>query len=405
MQQREGTKRRRIASRQQAGLQPAADPKSALLSAQKRAVLRSWPCNGAHNKLGIVAAPFFSRSGCESIIALCEAHALAANGWSKELAVRYPQTTTDLEVDRVPALRRWMIAAGVIPAVRAHYRKSHNACLFALDDLFVIKYDATGVGAQNELIPHRDAGDISFMVALSQRSDYTGGGTHFAALGQCSGGKGEGVVHLEQGELLSFDAALTHSGVPISAGVRYLLVGFCHCRDQAAAAEPGNINCDNLQMIADSSDSGGEDGNGKHAVVPEPVAAVWQSSLSDRALGILRSDALLLSALASDSVGEANHAASHWISAKEVPRTALEAFALEVFAMHTPALAGVNGTGVEFWIQHLHRGVGGAAELAMHESVQQAFDSSSPKPGERGVVEHWQPDRLPFHFDKDEVRN
>ena len=370
-------RRRRDAAATTPERQPAADPAQALAAVPQRAALQR-PCGD--RKLGLAAAPFLSRSGCESIVALCEAHAASAEGWSKELAVRYPQTTTDLEVDRVPALRRWMTAAGLMPAARDHYRAAHGAPLYALDDLFVIKYDATGGGAQKELIPHRDAGDLSFMVALSERADYAGGGTHFTALGECADGEGDGVVHLEQGELLSFDAALTHSGVPISSGVRYLLVGFCHCRDPTAATEPGNLSCENLEMIPGSAVSDKEEGSGEHAVVPEPVGAVWHRALRSKAIAALQSDALRLATIydadATDSI-----AASHWVGATDVARTALEAFALEVLAMHLPTAIGASHAGAEFWVQHLRRGSGPKG--------------STDEPVER--------ERLPFHFDKDEA--
>jgi hypothetical protein len=93
---------------------------------------------------------------------------------------------------------------------------SHHATPTGFDDMFVVKYDEK---AQKDLVKHFDGGQVSFMLALSSRSDYEGGGTKFDCM--------ENVVHLERGELILFDADLYHQGVPISQGTRYLLVGFC----------------------------------------------------------------------------------------------------------------------------------------------------------------------------------
>ena len=355
----------------------AGGPGSAGACKRRRGAVADDRCARRRLELGgkICAVPFLAPEACREFVALCEEHAAALGGWSKELAVRYPQTTTDLEVDRVPALRGWLRAADVMPRVRAHFAAAHGAQLHALDDLFVIKYDARGGGEQRELRPHRDAGDFSFMVALSARSDYTGGGTHYPELGH--------VVHLEQGEMLSFDADLVHSGVPIRSGVRYLLVGFCHCGDPAAATEPGNISCDTLEMIGGDLDAA--DGPTQ---VPEPVAMVRQRVLGSEAVSTLRADALRLHAFASR-----NGASSYWVDATATPRTAIEQFALEVLAMHVPSAVGSADAGAEIWVQRLQRRTAKETEgVAPAEQGQQGVD------GEAAAPEH-----VPFHFDKDEA--
>jgi hypothetical protein len=168
---------------------------------------------------------------CERIIALAEANASGC-GWGA--ADDYEQATTDLEVDRAPALRDYLVGgARVVDRVADHVRAAHGVSIRAFDDVFVVKYDAA---KQRSLVAHTDAGDVSFMVALSPRADYDGGGTRFAAL------DGD-VVHLDRGAVLTFEAAgCWHGGNDISRGTRYLLVGFCFARDPAAAATPGNLD-------------------------------------------------------------------------------------------------------------------------------------------------------------------
>lgn len=78
-------------------------------------------------------------------------------------------------------------------------------------------------------------GDASTTVTISGRNStltqnrvhskpnnayYTGGGTYFRVT--------DDVLHLNQGSMVTFDAKLFHRGMPITSGVRYLLVGFCH---------------------------------------------------------------------------------------------------------------------------------------------------------------------------------
>mmetsp|Transcript_18547 Transcript_18547/g.35327 ORF Transcript_18547/g.35327 Transcript_18547/m.35327 type:complete len:137 (+) Transcript_18547:149-559(+) len=103
----------------------------------------------------------------------------------------------------------------------------------AMDDVFVVRYAAE---AQNALEMHTDAGDISFMVALSAPDlDYGGGGTYFEEIDQ--------VIALQKGQMLLFDAKLFHRGMPITFGERYLLVGFCFT-SPSAAKRPGNVALD-----------------------------------------------------------------------------------------------------------------------------------------------------------------
>ena len=180
----------------------------------------------------VASVPGFATTQlCEELVGLCEQHGFGA----ERAGSGYTQATVDLEVDAAPTVRAWLLRRGLLPAISRCMRATHGAAPAAFDDVFVVKYDATGTSdvCQQALEMHCDAGDVSFMLALSPREAYSGGGTFFEAL--CLGAQfvneGErcrgGTLHLPQGELLLFDAALRHAGVRISAGTRYLLVGFC----------------------------------------------------------------------------------------------------------------------------------------------------------------------------------
>ena len=69
---------------------------------------------------------------------------------------------------------------------------------------------------------HRDNGLLTFSLLLNDPSDFEGGGTYFEQLGRVyRPSQGVGVVH---------SALSRHAGFPITAGTRYVLVGFCGLR-------------------------------------------------------------------------------------------------------------------------------------------------------------------------------
>jgi len=86
-----------------------------------------------------------------------------------------------------------------------------------LHDALIIGYGYFGNGARSQPV-HRDSSLLSLNVALSPRSDYTGGGTYFEALGQ--------QLHQEQGHLTCHAGGIMHAGTGISQGERWVLVLF-----------------------------------------------------------------------------------------------------------------------------------------------------------------------------------
>ena len=169
---------------------------------------------------------FWDCSLCEEFIRLCD-----KQGYVSEKNEGYAQSTTDIEVDKHPPLKEALRNHNFVEHVSQAIKCTHGAQITAFDDVFVVKYD---IEQQKELIRHYDSGDVSFILALSDRKDYDGGGTNFDVLG-------EDTVHLARGECLIFDSKMYHSGVPISRGVRYILVGFCFTNEDACLTR-GNLN-------------------------------------------------------------------------------------------------------------------------------------------------------------------
>lgn len=105
-------------------------------------------------------------------------------------------------------------------ATHAILRNALNKDL-CLDDRepHMVKYDVTKKERQ-KLAMHTDKSEWTFLIALSDGCgmDYEGGGTFFECL--------DATVHVQRGHAVIFPGKLRHCGQRISAGLRFLLVGF-----------------------------------------------------------------------------------------------------------------------------------------------------------------------------------
>ncbi len=185
------------------------------------------PCGSAT----IAVIPGFAGEElCTELIQLCNSYGFH----SEDTCSEYPQATVDLEVDSCPTIRDSLLQKDFVSAVKKSILSTHEASLVAFDDVFVVKYDASrsNDNAQRGLQLHHDRGDVSFILALSALHDYSGGGTYFDIFRYGKDFVNEDMIqneaiHLNKGDLLVFDSALNHAGLPITRGTRYLLVGFC----------------------------------------------------------------------------------------------------------------------------------------------------------------------------------
>ena len=148
----------------------------------------------------IVTATAVCTSGqCEEIIRICERFSASCGGWRNDDQAEYAQKTIDVEVEKIKELVDYLNKIEFLPALNFLYQLIYGNVIDSFDDLFVVKYDNV---RQRELVEHFDGGDITFMIALSRRSDYDGGGTFFKLTGD--------VLDLDQGCMVLFDAKLLH---------------------------------------------------------------------------------------------------------------------------------------------------------------------------------------------------
>jgi hypothetical protein len=152
---------------------------------------------------------------CKWIINESEAYAENNGGWTKTRHVNYP--TTDLPVKFISSISNFVFSSleMIIKKIKTSYGLN-NEIQFDFKDLFIVKYKHD---EQNFLEMHSDGTIISFNILLSEQNDFEGGGTCFD----------DGlVIKSEQGDLIIHNGIIKHSGLPITQGTRYLLVGFAY---------------------------------------------------------------------------------------------------------------------------------------------------------------------------------
>jgi len=373
---------------------------------QRVGVFRERPRKARFHACGhgatVASVPSFaSQEACEELVALAEALGFGTEVGSSGRS--YTQATEDLEVDACPLIRSWLQRRRLVPSVAACMRRTHGVAPTAFDDIFIVKYDAR---RQASLRWHVDAGDVSFMLALSPRSAYEGGGTTFkvrlrprsrargveqpdhnwpAGHQEAKGNTGgpcstvrhargtEELLHLDQGELLLFDAGLFHAGLPITVGTRYLLVGFCFV-EPGATRVPGNdgLNLHRLHGSDSSFDLWRLHYQGT-------AGCHWRPELAG----------LLVPALALYRRQEAHSLspASCWVSADAATeKGTLAAFAQDVFWFHARRLgmacSSSSTAGAEYWVQCV----------------------ATAAPRQHGDTHAEEAEAIPWHCDKDEAQ-
>jgi len=178
--------------------------------------------------------PILSNRECKFVINSAEENAIAIwkkshpgedpkegslSGWTTSR--HYAVPTTDQPVHEIESIRPWFQEVWkerVRPLLRKQLHLSPSLCRdIFIHDAFVVRYDAR---RQRYLPPHFDESTHSFVIALN--TDYSGGGTYVHELG-------ETLKPTVAGGMVSFcGGELLHSGDPVVAGIRYVIVAFCY---------------------------------------------------------------------------------------------------------------------------------------------------------------------------------
>lgn len=151
---------------------------------------------------------FITKEKCNEIITLAEKQ----NEWQTKRHRNYP--TTDIPAEKVEGLDLTSELDRIVEVTRKNYDLEDEAVISPFD-VFVVKYDVKG---QNKLDIHRDVSELSFVLLLSDPSEFEGGGTYYV--------EEDKTVSPEQGGLALHCGFRLHAGKVITSGKRYILIGF-----------------------------------------------------------------------------------------------------------------------------------------------------------------------------------
>ena len=190
-------------------VRPRRGPEVVVLASERGA-------GGTLRKVGVI--PFIPEPLRRETMALVTRRDFA---WTSSRHQRHP--TTDQEVFRVPWLDARissLLRTRLMPGIAALFGVRTSELL--LHDLFLVKYE---MAAQRALEVHRDGSCFSFMVQLNALREFTGGGTRFSFT---EDSRPSSPLSVPAGHAMLFSGRFLHEGANLTAGVRYLLVGFVH---------------------------------------------------------------------------------------------------------------------------------------------------------------------------------
>jgi hypothetical protein len=155
-----------------------------------------------------------SSKECQAIIETC----VQQKEWTTDRHSAFP--TTDIPIRTNPSLQYLepLVKSRLFPELAAYYKFKVTDLEFR--DIFLVKYS---VNAQKGLKLHTDGCLFSLTLLISHPDDFEGGGTYYASI--------DNVIHLDQGDVAYHDARVRHSGIDITSGERYILVGFIDTLD------------------------------------------------------------------------------------------------------------------------------------------------------------------------------
>lgn len=186
-----------------------------------------------------VADVGLSPAECDRIVAVTEQVCrgqYAAYTYAKQtLGCREFPELAEMVQEAVHTITHAILEFSVTSSANGTYNSKSNA--LALDDRepHMVKYDGTKKERQ-KLDMHTDKSEWTFLMSLSNGSglDYSGGGTYFECL--------DATVHIQRGHALIFPGKLRHCGQRITAGLRFLLVGFLVDKSPSPISNPTMIS-------------------------------------------------------------------------------------------------------------------------------------------------------------------
>ncbi|CEP09691.1 hypothetical protein [Parasitella parasitica] len=182
----------------------------------KRANLEKHVKPGLHYQL-------LTKNECQTVLGICRQQA----EWTTDRHSAFPTTDIPIRDHNQLSMLEPLIKERLFDELANYYGFKTSDLEFR--DIFLVKYSAN---AQRGLKLHTDGCLISLTLLISDEHDFEGGGTYFRSLDK--------VIHLKQGDVAYHAARVEHSGVDITKGERYILVGFVDTLDTIAIDNRNN---------------------------------------------------------------------------------------------------------------------------------------------------------------------
>lgn len=155
-----------------------------------------------------------SSTECQAILNTCAQQ----TEWTTDRHSAFATTDIPIRSNHHLQYLEPLVKFRLFPELAGHYKFKVQDLEFR--DIFLVKYSTN---AQKGLKLHTDGCLFSLTLLISHPNDFEGGGTYFASIDK--------VVHLNQGDVAYHDARVKHSGIDITKGERYILVGFIDTLD------------------------------------------------------------------------------------------------------------------------------------------------------------------------------
>ena len=158
----------------------------------------------------------YNKDICEWIISESEKNASTGNGWTTKRHENYPTTDLPIEyVNNVFSFINLSFKNTICPIIRNFYNISEN-CKIKIREGFIVKYEFSN-GGQTSLDMHTDVSTVTITILLSDENSFNGGGLRL---------ENGSIYYSKKGSLIVFPGSMKHSALPITNGIRYVLVFF-----------------------------------------------------------------------------------------------------------------------------------------------------------------------------------
>ncbi|KAI8642433.1 hypothetical protein BD408DRAFT_416510 [Parasitella parasitica] len=182
----------------------------------KRSKLENHVRPGLHHQL-------LTKNECQNVLEICRRQA----EWTVDRHSAFPTTDIPIRNHSPLSVLEPLVKERLFDELADYY--GFKTSDLAFRDIFLVKYSAN---AQRGIKLHTDGCLFSFTLLISDEHDFEGGGTYFASIDK--------VIHLKQGDVAYHAAKVSHCGVDITHGERYILVGFIDTADTIANDDRNN---------------------------------------------------------------------------------------------------------------------------------------------------------------------